>query len=97
MSGLMAPPYQELDWKHLFGILLLEKLIFAQLVKTFAVFYASRKLVTVFTTACHWIPVVRNSVQIVTPYFFKIPFNIIPLFKIGFFRVLRTAVSTPDI
>jgi hypothetical protein len=33
---------------------LLEKLIVAQLVKKFPIFYGSRKFITVFTRAGHW-------------------------------------------
>jgi len=31
-----------------------EKLIVAQLAKTFPSFYGTRRFITVFTTACHW-------------------------------------------
>jgi hypothetical protein len=38
----------------IWGKILLQKLIIAQLVKKFSAFYETQMFITVFTGACHW-------------------------------------------
>jgi hypothetical protein len=57
-----------------------EKLRVTQLVKKFPTFYGKKGFITTFTTASQWIFCIlswMNSVKSLTPYFFKIHFNII--------------------
>jgi hypothetical protein len=57
---------------------LLEKLIVAELVNKFLTF-GTQRYITVFTTACHWSPVLSqmNTVHTLLSYFSKMHFNII--------------------